>query len=219
MDESSVSKKTIAVVTLAVFVIGYSVWRAKRPEFVEPPETTRVKQAVVERVISGNRVKTDDDEGVIYAGIRAPYNEEPFGQEATALNRSLVEGKKIRMRFGETQRDEKDRWVAYVFCGDEFVNERLVADGLAYVRLRPGQQRYAEQLLAAQERARAKRVGVWKRSNVAAEKTYAADRKHGLFHRGACDDVASTRPENNVSFASRRDAFNAGFAPCGKCDP
>lgn len=218
MTHATIINKTNLSIVAVVAVLGFCVIRLTGSGEAEP-ETMRTRGANVKRVISGHKIKIEQDDEVVYAGIRAPYRNERLGEESYALNQQLVDGKRIRMRFDVEQRDEKDRWLAYVFVDGAMVNERLVADGLAYVRLRAGETRFSEELLSAQREARAARRGLWKRKIKSQATEYPADQKHATFHLPDCEDVANTRPENHVVFASKVEAFDSGFAPCNRCQP
>lgn len=184
---------------------------------VGPPE--RLTKTEVEHVYSGQSVQLRPDEDAQYVGIRAPFEDEPFFEQSRRRNAELVEGKEVRLRFDKEDRDKKGRLNPYVFLGDEFVNERLVREGLAYARLTTDTQRFAKELLAAQTEARKAKRGLWSSQSVTPEPIYPADPKYGNFHRPGCEEVNKMKPDRRVDFKSRRAAFDAGFAPCRDCDP
>src|SRR5262245_54154839 len=66
--------------------------RAERRSAVEVPA-----QVYVRRVINGHYVRLDDNQELIYAGMRTPYSNEPLNQEAKKRNEQLVEGKALRL--------------------------------------------------------------------------------------------------------------------------
>ncbi len=218
MNASKVFTRANIMAAVAVAAIGFCVMRLGGSDGDGPP-VERTRSADVKRVVSGHKIKIKPDDRVIYAGIRAPYPGAPFADEALERNRQLVEGQRVRMRFGEKQKDDKGRWLSYVFVDGEMVNRRLVEEGLAYVRLREGEGRFAEELLQAQKEARAARRGMWAKAKKSSAREYPGDSKHATFHRPDCEDVANSRPGREVVFGSMQDAFDAGFAPCGHCQP
>lgn len=173
----------------------------------------------VKRVVSGHSIKVELNARLNYAGIRTPYKHEPLHKEAQQRNAELVDGKKIRVRYDERERDRKGRLLAYVSVDGQLVNETLVREGLAYVRLTPGTRRFAELLLAAQADARKRRKGIWSHNRRPSEKQYPADPKYGNYHRPACPEAPKINPQRLVSFSTKRRAIDAGFAPCSKCLP
>ena len=209
------------VAAVAVVLLARAFWPEK--ETVPRRRGRAELYADVERVVSPAKIKIDDKkkdyEVLVYAGIRPPYRGEPFYEQALQRNRALVDGRRIRLRFGKTNRDRKGRLFAYVFVGDVFVNETLVREGLAYVRLTPGARRFADRLLEAQRDARRHRRGLWSLQPPPRATVYHADRKHGNFHRPTCEDAAKIKPERLVTFQRRDQAFEQGFAPCSKCKP
>ncbi len=218
---NALDKKQRLTLVAVVGVVGVAtvlVARGNRgPVRVGPPEKRVV--AKVERVVSGQSIKTEDGQRVSYAGIRAPYGDEPMHGEARNRNAELVEGKKIRLRFDEQLHDRKDRLNAYVFVGREMVNETLVREGLAFVRLTTVNTRFSEQLLAAQAEARRAKRGLWASGAKSSERAYPADPKYGNFHRPDCPEVLNIKPERRVEFKKVSKALDKGFAPCSKCQP
>jgi endonuclease YncB( thermonuclease family) len=173
----------------------------------------------VDKVRSGDRLEVKPQDDLLYAGLRAPLPDEPLFEESKQRNAELVGGKKLRLRFDEQERDAKDRLLGYAFLEERMVNETLVREGLAYVRLTPTTQRYAQQLLGAQSQARKAKRGLWKEGDGAAAGELFADPKHGALHQAGCEELKKVPTERLVSCASLDEAFTKGFAPCGKCKP
>lgn len=205
------------VVTLMLGTLMFTMLggggRDQEGDFVRP---LKIK---VKRAASGHSITLKTDERLNYAGIRTPYKHEQFHNEARKRNSELVDGKKIRVRYDTPYRDRKGRLLGYVSVGDILVNETLVREGLAFVRLTTETRRFADKLLAAQADARKHRRGIWLKMPKSSEKNYPADPKYGNFHRPSCEEVAKINPKRLVSFRSKWKAFDQGFAPCAKCLP
>ena len=97
---------------------------------VVAPVTEIVDGDTIHAVVDGS------DESVRYIGVDTPEVDpsigvECFGKEASARNRALVSGQRVRLVFGAERRDRYGRLLAYVYVGDEFVNGRLVEGGYA----------------------------------------------------------------------------------------
>ena len=90
------------------------------------------------------------------ADIDAPEHRQPRGDEASALLRSLVEGREVQLQLvgGDAYR----RVVAHVFVDGVDVNAELVRRGLAWVR-----RGYdpAPQLIRHEDEARNAQRGLW----------------------------------------------------------
>lgn len=185
----------------------------------EPANVDRPRWGEVKRVVSGHKVKLDSGEYLIYAGIRAPYPHEPFHGRARRRNLELVEGKEVRLRFDEVERDKKGRLLAYVSVDGVMVNELLVREGLAYVRLTPDVVRFADMLLAAQSEARQAGRGVWRDMSRSSVVGVRGDPKYGNFHHPSCEEFDKINPSRLIIFDTKSDALEAGLAPCSKCLP
>jgi len=222
MSTFSLTRNTVVFGLLGILLASFCVYKlflSGQPAAALRAELLNSGKAKVKEVYSGNKIKIKPSDHLVYAGMRAPEKEEPFGQEAFERNRVLVAGKSIHVQFDEKQKDKKGQWVGYVFVGNDMVNRRLVAEGLAYVKLRDGQKRFAKELLDAQKEAQAARRGLWKQPIASTQAKYPGDRKNASFHLPNCPDLPNLKPENAVTFTSKQEAFNAGFAPCEHCKP
>lgn len=181
--------------------------------------SNRPTRVTVKSVLSGDKVKVKHDGRLVYAGIRAPFEGEPLYEEAKRRNAELVEGKKLRLRYGEQVRDRDGRLLAYAYLGDALLNDIMVREGLAYVRLTTVTRRFADRLLDAQRQAREDRRGIWQYVSESSDDSYAADPKYGNFHRVSCSEAPKIKPERLVTLESKEAAFDAGYAPCKHCSP
>ncbi len=127
-------------------------------------------EGTVVRVVDGDTVHVrvgDRVEKVRYIGVNTPEvhhpsrGEEPGGREATAVNRALVEGRRVRLELDAQARDRHGRLLAYVWVGETMVNAELVRRGYAQVMTVPPNVRHQQLFLTLQREARATRVGLW----------------------------------------------------------
>lgn len=182
-------------------------------------KTETLRKVDVEHVYSGHKVKLDTGEELIYAGIRSPYPHEPMHDESLERNTELVGDETIRIRFDKAKRNRRGKLIAYVTADGKFINELLVREGLAYVRLTPETRRFAAELLAAQAEARREKRGLWQTQRQSSRNGYAADPKYGNFHKLNCEEVDRMKPERRVDFRNKDQALDRGFAPCESCRP
>ncbi len=96
--------------------------------------------AHVTRAVDGDTIEARIDgrlEDVRYIGVDTPETVKPgtpvqcFGHRASAFDRRLVEGRRLRLVFGVERRDVYGRLLAYAYIGHRFVNAELVRRGLA----------------------------------------------------------------------------------------
>jgi len=97
-------------------------------------------QAKVVRAVDGDTIEVRVGgrvEDVRYIGVDTPETVDPdepvqcFGHRASAFNRHLVEGRRLRLVLGRERRDTYGRLLAYAYIGHRFVNAELLRRGLA----------------------------------------------------------------------------------------
>lgn len=121
----------------------------------------------VRKVIDGDTITVSGIGVVRLLGVDAPEKDssyrvrEPFGDEATAFMRRLLEGQIVRLEYDRDRKDQYDRTLAYVFLPDgTLANEAIIRAGLAEV-YRRFDVRLKARLLAAEREARRERRGMW----------------------------------------------------------
>ncbi|MBE4746933.1 thermonuclease family protein [Corallococcus sp. ZKHCc1 1396] len=123
---------------------------------------------VVTQVIDGDTVVLQDGERIRYLLADTPEttrgHHDCFGEEAAAFNRSLVEGRTVRLRDAEACTDRFGRRLAYVSVDGHDVNALLVERGYACTLFVPpaGTSRRGE-FEALEVEARRARRGMWGR--------------------------------------------------------
>lgn len=141
-----------------------------------PTTTTSVPptvgEATVVRVIDGDTIEVSiagKPYRVRYIGIDTPETVdldkpvEPYGPEASAKNKELVEGKVVRLEkdVSEVEKIESHRLLRYVYVGNLFVNAELVR--LGYARATPYEPDIKYQSLFAnlEQEAKTAKRGLW----------------------------------------------------------
>ncbi len=124
----------------------------------------------VERVIDGDTIRVrmgDRVETVRYIGVDTPESVhptrgiEPFGLAASALNRTLVEGRQVRLELDVESCDRYGRLLAYVYTDSLFVNAELLRRGYAQLMTVPPNVRHVEAFIRLQREARRSGEGLW----------------------------------------------------------
>ncbi len=182
--------------------------------------------AYVKYVIDGDTIVLSNGKKVRYLAINAPeiahYDQkgEPYGKEATERNRQLVEGKIVRLEYGQRKKDRFGRILAFVFLRDgTFVNKQLVEEGYAFVCIVEKNIRHKKELLKAQQEAISEKRGLWAYPVFKKEKYYIGNKKSLRFHRPTCKFGRRTWRGNRVIFKTREEAFLKGYCRCKKCLP
>lgn len=129
--------------------------------------TPSADTAKVIRVIDGDTVELEGGERVRYIGIDTPETQHPtqgkecYGSEARDKNKSLVEGKTVRLESDRSNTDRYDRLLRYVWVDDVLVNQVLVAEGFAFANPYPPDTRYQALFEMAEVTARLQAQGLW----------------------------------------------------------
>jgi len=129
-------------------------------------------EVFVKRVVDGDTIETSGGVFIRYIGIDTPetrrrvgsefvWDPEPYAEEASELNRRLVERKRVRLEYDIERFDKYKRTLAYVFVDDKFVNAELVKAGLGVVYTFPPNVKYTDKLIGIQQKARLAGRGMW----------------------------------------------------------
>ena len=126
----------------------------KRPNF---------EMYLVEKVLSGDRIRLSDGKIVKYSGIRAPARGEFFFAKSRDANVWLLRRGKVFLRFSTPEKDAKGRYLAYayspvgggLYC---FLNRELVYHGYAVVA---NDKLHKKAFLRLQKLAKEAKRGLW----------------------------------------------------------
>ena len=127
------------------------------------------------RVIDGDTIEIEGNMKVRYIGIDTPETKHPskgvecFGREAYQKNKSLVEGKIVRLKKDISDTDKYGRLLRYVWLVDKtaststelFINEYLVREGYAQPATFPPDVSYEDTFVIAARDAREMNKGLW----------------------------------------------------------
>ncbi|WP_052429483.1 thermonuclease family protein [Paenibacillus borealis] len=103
---------------------------------------------------------------------RANTPVQPFGPEASEYLTELLNGQTVRVEMDVSERDQYGRILAYVYLGDEMVNEMLIAEGLARVAVYPPDVKYVDQFRVIEKKAKSAKLGIWSLENYVTDRGY-----------------------------------------------
>jgi micrococcal nuclease len=135
------------------------------------PASTSVGRVV--RVVDGDTIRVSlggREERVRYIGVDTPESVKPgtpvqcFAKKASAENKRLVGGERVRLVRDVEERDRYGRLLAYVYpaAGGPMVNESLVRGGYARPLTIPPDVRHAERFRRLADEARKAGRGLWR---------------------------------------------------------
>lgn len=135
------------------------------------PNNPHLQLAKVVRIIDGDTIEVDLGEGNIktvrYIGIDTPESVDPrqpvqcFSKEATAKNSELVGNGIVGLEKDVSETDRYGRLLRYVYMGDLFINQMLVAEGYARSSTYPPDVKHQSKLREAEQKARTSNKGLW----------------------------------------------------------
>jgi len=157
---------------ITALVMSFLVWFGGAPVLIDVPEQSLgTSTGQVVQVIDGDTIDVLFDQGsstvrVRYIGINTPEpyatkNPECGSSEASVRNRELVEAQTVTIVPGTEPYDSYGRLLAYVYVGEKFINEILVAEGFAEIMMIPPNTEYNKQFTALQNEAKTQQRGAW----------------------------------------------------------
>jgi micrococcal nuclease len=130
------------------------------------PQPDGLETVTVAVVVDGDTVELTTGRRVRYIGINTPERDQPYYNEAAALNRQLVEGKNVQLEFDLETFDQYGRSLAYVWVEGVMVNLEIVRQGYANSFTVPPNVRYENEFRQAEREAREAGRGLWAGSDV-----------------------------------------------------
>lgn len=161
------------------------------------------------RAVDGDTIKVlfeGKEENVRFLLVDTPetshpkLGEQPFGQEAKAFTKKLVEeADLLELEFDIGQnRDKYSRLLAYVYVDGVMLQELLLQEGLARVAyIYPPNTRYVDQFTAIQKQSQQQGIGIWEVENYAQE-----DGFHPDYMEEVADNKAGTESGSQSATAS-----------------
>jgi len=162
-------------------------------------------------------------------GIDTPEKKQDFGQRAKQFTSSMVFKKQVKVVAYDI--DRYGRTVGLVYIGGKCLNEELIKNGFAWVYKKYCSESFCNQWLQLEREARVNKLGLWTYDNPIppwdfrrgkSTKSNISGAYHGninshIFHAPNCKHFNC---KNCIKvFQNRELAVNAGYKPCGICNP
>lgn len=130
------------------------------------PQNSASAYATVTRVIDGVTIEVNENGKVYevrYIGVDLPDYSQDYTvwTRATAKNEELVGGQQVLLISEWTDQDEFGRRLRYVLAGGVFVNYEMIYSGYAIEKDEPPNIACSRYLLAAEQQAVARKIGLW----------------------------------------------------------
>lgn len=137
----------------------------------KPAAVAGRERVKVERIVDGDTLEVTmkgKKEKVRLIGVDTPETKKPntpvmfYGKEASAFTKKRLEKETVELEFDVDKKDQYDRFLVYVWIGEELFNRTLVQEGYARIATYPPNVKYVDAFKQDQETARNKKKGLWK---------------------------------------------------------
>ncbi|MDM8529788.1 thermonuclease family protein [Anaerolineales bacterium HSG25] len=132
---------------------------------LNPP--TELETVEVAQVVDGDTIELADGQRVRYIGINTPERDQPYYDEATELNRQLLQQGTVQIEYDFETEDQYGRTLAYLWVDDRLVNLEIVNAGYANAFFIPPNTRYETEIQKAEQQAKQAERGIWQSAGVA----------------------------------------------------
>lgn len=151
--------KIFLVIVIAALVIGGAVYFYSRVRPGSEVGEELVGQMLVTKVLDGDTVIVEGGYSVRLLGIDADDRGYPCYQIAQERLEELVLNKEVRLEKDEPNKDQYQRYLRYIFLGEQNINLQLVEEGLAIARFSPENIKYKDEIREAEEEAKEGKIG------------------------------------------------------------
>jgi micrococcal nuclease len=160
---ATVAAIAIAITTTVLVSCATGVQdQAPSPASRTPARVTDVIDGDTVRAVVDGRELTVRLIGIDTPEKDGPYTDlECYGHEATAYTRDRIDGRDVDLSFDVERTDRFDRTLAYVWLGEELVNESILEAGAGVLLTIPPNVAFADRFEAAQRGAREAGRGLW----------------------------------------------------------
>lgn len=207
----------------------------------------KFEKAIVSKHVDGDTiyVKFDDgkEEKVRLIGIDTPETVHPnkdiecYGKEASEFTKDKLLGKTIYLEKDVSETDKYGRLLRYVWLDipkeankeeikKYMFNAMLVIEGYAKASTFPPDVKYADYFNQFQKEAIEQNKGLWGSDanegvsiDNKSEGKFIGSTESDKFHYPTCRWAEKILKENQIWFNTVEEAKNAGFKPCGVCNP
>ncbi len=171
--KSAIPKSTPRSLILVVILVLFLVIANMAISITKNKEQVNGELWIINRVVSGQTVEASivsnpnmTVQRIRLLGISAPLKEQsPWGDRARQRLSDLIKEQKVILEFDVKQKDNSDRFLAYIWKDNLLVNQYLVSEGLAISDPYPPNNKYDAKISRAQSKARLQELGIWDTQN------------------------------------------------------
>ena len=159
--------KTFIAIVIAGLIVGAAVYvglskdreDGEEEVVLTPTECLATSEAMVTKVLDGDTVVVEGGHHIRLLGIDADERGYPCYDSAKELLEELVLNKKVRLEKDQTDVDQYDRCLRYLFLDNLNINLELVREGQAIARFYPPDVKYQTEITQAEKEAIDNKIG------------------------------------------------------------
>jgi len=188
------------------------------------------ERGVCTKVVDGDTIYLDNGEKIRFVGVNTPER----GVEGYITSKNFVQklclGKTVGIDVDDSKHNDRyGRTLGVVIVDGKNVNEMLLKEGLAEIMYMPPSEFYpfdwansnthVADTHSSSSSSSSHSTDSSSSSSYSASGNYIGNSNSGKFHVASCPSVSKMSDRNKVSFSSRNQAINQGYAPCKICNP
>ena len=127
----------------------------------QQPEESMSDTYLVTRIVDGDTFEIESGQKVRLIGIKKTEKGECYFDAASNKLSELVLDNKVRLEKDVSETDRYGRLLGYVYVGDVFVNEVMVAEGFAQATSYPPDVKFQDVFRESERSARENHKGFW----------------------------------------------------------
>lgn len=166
--------KIFLVIIIGALIIGGVIYvkflkssNSPSPSSSSPTKCLVPSETIVTKVIDGDTVIVEGGYHVRLLGIDADEAGYPCYQAAKSRLEELVLNKEVRLEKDQTDIDQYERCLRYIFLGNQNINLQLVKEGLAIARFYGPDVKYKDEIATAEKEAIENKIGCkWGRAEL-----------------------------------------------------
>ena len=164
MKEFFEKNKIVLAIIIGALIIGIAVYLGLQKSSEEelsltPTECLAPAEVMVTKIIDGDTVVVEGGYHVRLLGIDANERGYPCYDEAKSRLEELVLNKEVRLEKDQTDVDQYDRCLRYIFLDGQNIDLQLVKEGLAIARFYEPDLKYQKEITEAEKGAIKNKIG------------------------------------------------------------
>ncbi|MGD9275610.1 MAG: thermonuclease family protein [Candidatus Pacearchaeota archaeon] len=154
----------LVLLILILFTINYPYLNSMVERSLSGDRVVNVTRVIVTRVIDGDTIEIETGEHIRLLGINTPEKGEEYSNEAKEFLEGEILGREVELVFGRDKYDKYKRILAYVYLGNENVNQEIVEAGFANYYFPSGKDNYYEDFRSAWKNCLNKKINLCEKS-------------------------------------------------------